>query len=113
MNPHVIHRLKHYLEFFSQIPGERWCTGHFHDISGRSCALGHLGMHSGIPKETEGSKELSSLLAPLMNASGTPTAGIIAVHINDGRGTSYRYGKNPKTRIVNALKTCLEMETSS
>ena len=130
MNPAIIHRLKYYIGFFSDIPEKHWCSGSLSatrkDQRVTHCALGHLGVtHLGMLNAE--AKELTKLLHPLL-PSDYLEHDIVPV-INDGRKPTYIChdhllptlerlpqvipGSRPKTRILRALKKRLEMETKT
>src|SRR5262245_12521173 len=109
MSPQVIHRIKHFIEFFAAIPSRLWCMGWSEDLAGGEkahCALGHLGSTGAGHISKEGS-ELCDLLEPIGRIGDRGTN--IVIRIND---KDVFPGKGPRERILNALQKRLEMEAT-
>ena len=87
---------EYFIKKFKNIPRDRWIVDRFHDRrSGARCALGHCGVLSSR-KLTEESNMLEDLF---LNALGTAVE-----DVNDGTYSNIYPGKNPRTRVLNALK---------
>jgi len=109
-SPRLVHRIKHYLELFSAIPKERWCTGNFTQPGERFCALGHLGMTTLSLPNSE-ALEFSELITDVI-APGRKSDPSYVTRLNDGRHSQdLLFGSEPKNRICNVLRKRLEMET--
>ena len=123
-SPLTIHRIKHFLEFFSKIPHRLWnSTALTYDKDGvvTHCALGHLGVkNTNSNMMSDEAKELCALMQPVaekflktgtsINLYASPLSHCVT-HINDAKHPGYE-GHHPKDRILWALNKRLEMETS-
>ena len=100
LSPQEIHDTKFFINFFSQIPEEQWTTGvlSFH---GKFCAAGHL--LDKTPKfYGENVMKLTYLLGKLHKY-------FHIISLNDNfNNEAIEYGKTPKERMINALKSLLE-----
>lgn len=95
--------LTYFIDKFEAIPEKQWTMHTFHRVSDNSyCALGHLGARSGVLADQQ--PEEVHILNRLVNKhSKLGDVGYSIPGINDGLyGT--KYGKTPKTRVVNFLK---------
>jgi len=121
-SPGLIHRIKHFLEFFGKISEEQWTQGRlvrFENGKFTMCALGHLGVEQENQLNPEG-QELCELLFPVAQQAGLVTTVETTIPywtvtaINDtGKHNPHPLGNNPRTRILTALRQRLEMETEN
>jgi hypothetical protein len=84
----TVYNAQYFIDKFSTIPEEKWCTGKFEDEHGRHCALGHCGARKSFVR-TEEANALSALIWPMS--------------INDGDADDYQQ-PTPKQRILAALE---------
>ena len=118
-SPSIIHRIKHFLEFFGKIPEEKWTQGklaRFDNQKLTMCALGHLGVEDEGKLNPE-ARELCELLFPIAKKSGFVNehdlrSYYVVTSINDARERIHPLGRHPRVRILNALQQRLEMETN-
>jgi hypothetical protein len=87
---------EYFIKKFSKIPRDKWTTEQLHDDSlDASCALGHCGMLT-YKKPTEEAGALIDLFR-----------GALDIEVEDVNDNTYYNdfdGRNPRTRILNALK---------
>lgn len=87
----------YFINKFEAIPYDQWCTSFTTNNEGQHCALGHCEGHDPRLKEHIGeAKEFNDLIR---KHKGEP-----AWYINDNCGLYYKYGDNPKERVINVLK---------
>ena len=102
--------LEYFIDFYSKIPDEKWCTGflylpNYKKASHQCCALGHLGLRQHIQiNNNDRAKALQSFFNT--DPSGRPSA-VPVIQINDDVCNFYIEGSTPKQRIINALKSLL------
>ena len=118
MNLFKIHRIKHFMEFFTRIPSDSWCIGSL-SYGERSCALGHLGVKD-MTKPTDEAVELGRLLmAETATAQTSNTTFVKKVaQVNDGPThgdmvNATTDGESARRRVLDALQEKLEWEEIS
>jgi len=101
---------EYFIDFYSKIPNEKWCTGALYlpdypNANHQCCALGHLGLRvfTDIFKN-EKAKVLQSFFNE--DKSGRPSC-VPIVKINDDIDNWHYEGDTPKERIINALKSLI------
>jgi hypothetical protein len=88
-----------FIEFFSNIPEDRWRTRVLSDLDGRCCALGHLGCSSF--NTTPDAYALEKLF---------DKDGLDVIDVNDGNTNKFPQ-EHPKHRILAALLHIKKLET--
>ena len=85
-----------FIEKFKAIHGRKWYVGDFsNEKQTRFCAFGHC--RSSLNKQTRLEDKLQNLFITYLRT--------YADEVNDGKYGWKKLGSNPKTRILNALKT--------
>jgi len=82
---------KYFIEKFTAIPDDRWCTGNFVNFDGQCCAAGFCGDRNRIDSPPE-AKALYALILPIGHVAD----------INDGFHGAFQQ-PTPKLRILAAL----------
>jgi hypothetical protein len=99
---------QYFIDKFSDIPEESWCTGVYIDNLGRRCALGHCAYFG--DEDANGIRKLFSSKIGSINAWGG------LVHrigdINDGDHPDFTQD-TPKQRILAALQLIKKSEVAS
>ena len=85
----------YFIEGFSGIPDEFWCTEYYSDGKGRFCALGHLGVENFQVNTPE---EVSALEYIIYDSLGLYVSDIV-----DGNDRRYQQS-TPKARILASLE---------
>ena len=85
----------YFIEFFSNIPEDKWCTNTYSDEKGSHCAYGHCGMEHGFRPMPHKARALNDLFMVYL--------GVGADVVNDGQYCKY-LGDSPKKRILSALQ---------
>lgn len=114
---------EYFLNKFSEIPNSKWTTGELRN-GDKCCALGFCGVKplpasiEGDYKYTREARALEAILRIGFSISATglvnPAEAEVVMGINDGDGagvgsplpysTVQKFGKTPRTRILNALR---------
>jgi len=123
-DPKRIHDIKEFIQFFEAIPDEDWCVGHTHcviDGKHKYCAYGHLQRQH---QESSYWLDIFPVITRLVNILRPEVqwhmdrlvnhSNNYITRLNDGMDSlDKRYGNHPKTRMLTALKLCLERESRS
>ena len=89
---HKGYTLNYFINFFKNIPANKWTTGRLTNDNGQACALGHA--YNSL--EGRHAEERGDALCSFLGET---------VGINENTGGRYRsLGRTPKKRILKALR---------
>lgn len=114
LTPQEIHETKFFIEFFSKIPEDDWCTKVVSQVSKnesktRYCAIGHLcSKIKDMNEVNEHYQKLVTLLHKVPLEMPERKINCIAAINDNVQFAADKFGDTPKKRIVNALKSLLE-----
>jgi hypothetical protein len=103
---HKGYTLNYFIDFFSNIPTSQWTTCDLVDEVGRCCVLGHAGDAANSNLRVTNTYNTRSLATKARaNALAKFFGGArLASAVNDGSWGYEELGKNPRARILRALR---------